>query len=157
MYMHSCWRADFTADDGLEAIAPLAAIPRTSAGIEALVDCWRPAGGAALGVGLAVLISLAGVYAEPLILALGGAAAFVYLATALISGRAGPAALDLTAATAAAWLALAATGPAVSALLVHVVWGVLRGAWPGVAPGRSFAMSWAAMHAVAALLLGLGS
>jgi hypothetical protein len=156
MYAYSCWKTD-AADDGLEALAPVAAVPRTAAGIETLVDAWRPAGGAAIGVGLAVLITLAGALAESLILALGGAAAFVYLGTALISGRAGAAMLDLTAAVAAAWLALAATGPAVSVLLVHVVWGVLRGAWPGAAPGRSFAMSWAAMHAVAALLLGLGS
>lgn len=157
MYALTCWKTDFTADDGLEVLAPVASASPTSAGIDTVMEAWRPAGGAALGVALAVLITFAGALAGPLTLALGGGAAFVYLGTAMISGRAGAAALDLAAAVAAVWLALAAAGPAVSALLVHVVWGVLRGACPDAAPGRSFAMSWAAMHAVAALLLGLGS
>jgi hypothetical protein len=145
---------DSVAHDGLEALAPIRAPVRQTVA--------RPRGGrlataAVAGVGIAILITLSGAFAEPLILALGSASAFLYLGTAAISGRMGPAALDVSAAVAAIWIAVAASGPAISVLLVHVVWGVLRGAWPGVAPGRSFAASWAALNAMAALLLGFGS
>jgi hypothetical protein len=140
--------------DGLEALAPVQVPLRRNV---ARSRGGRLAAAAVVGVGIAVLITLAGTFAAPLILALGGASAFLYLGTAAISGRVWPALLDLSAGVAAIWIAISATGPAISVLLVHVVWGVLRGALPGVAPGRSFAASWAAMNAIAALLLGFGS
>ena len=149
------WTRDVTVDDGLEPLAPFARPAVAPAG--ALPGSWAPATAALGGLLIAVLIMLTGPFAQPLVLALGGGAAFVYLGTAMISGRPGAAALDLAAAVASAGVALAATGPVAGALLVHVVWGVLRGASSDAAPGRSFATSWAALHATAALFLGFGA
>lgn len=151
------WTREFTADDGLEPLAPFTASTPVQAATQSTPGAWTVAAAALGGLLIAVLIMLAGPFARPLVLALGGAAGFIYLGTALISGRAGPAALDLAAAIATLGIVVAAAGPAVSALLVHVVWGVLRGAWPGAAPGRDFATAWAALHATAALFLGFGA
>lgn len=147
------WSREITADDGLEGLAPLPAARPLNAARHALA----PVAGMAGGVIAAALILLSGTLTGPLTLALGGTAAIVYLGTALISGRRGAALLDLSAAIAAAWIAMLAIGPAASALLIHAVWGILRGAQPGVAPGRRFAAAWAAFHATAALLLGVGA
>lgn len=138
------------ADDGLEPLAPMPAVRLATR------RALGPAGAAAGGVLLAALIALAGPFAASLVLALGGTAALVYLGTAMVSGSWRAAALDLSAAFTAAGIAAAAAGPAVSALLVHALWGILRGACPNAAPGRRFAGSWAAFHATAALLLGFG-
>lgn len=151
------WNRDFTADDGLAPLASSNTRPRAPGAALAMQTAWAPAAAGGAGVLIAVLIMLAGPFAGPLVLALGGSAGFVYLGTALVSGRAGVAALDLGAAVAAIGIAVTAPGPAVSALLVHAVWGILRGALPGASPGRSFAASWAALHATAALLLGFGA
>jgi len=151
------WTRNLPVDDGLEPLAPVNAFAHAPSAARAMHGAWGPAAAAMAGLVIAVLVMLTGDLAAPLILALGGTAAFAYLGTALLSGRVGVAALDLTAAVAAAGIALAGAGPAVSALLVHVVWGILRGAWPGAAPGRGFAASWAALHATAALLLGFGA
>jgi hypothetical protein len=148
------WHQRSATDDGLEALAPVrASQPRAPA----MARGGVPAAAAVGGIGIAVLITLTGAFAESMILALGGTAALLYLGTAMVAGRAGPALLDVSAAVGALWVAVAATGPAISVLLVHVIWGVLRGAWPGTAPGRTFAAAWAAMNAMAALLLGFGS
>jgi hypothetical protein len=144
------WHPRSATDDGLEALAPHPQAP-------AVVRGGVPAAAAVAGIGVAVLITLTGAFAESVILALGGTGALLYLGTAMVAGRAGPALLDLSAAVAALWVAVAAAGPAISVLLVHVIWGVLRGALPGAAPGRNFAAAWAAMNAMAALLLGFGS
>jgi hypothetical protein len=138
------------ADDGLEPLAPMPAVRR------ATHRTAGPAVAAAGGVLLAALIALAGPFAASLVLALGGTAALVYLGTAMVSGSWRAAALDLGAAFTAAAVAATAAGPAVSALLVHALWGILRGACPKAAPGHRFAGSWAAFHASAALLLGFG-
>ncbi len=151
------WTREFTADDGLEALAPLSRAALEPTRVTATHAGRGPAIAALAGLLIAVLIMLAAPFTASLVLALGGAAAFVYLGTALVSARLDAATLDLGAAAAAIGLAVTGAGPAVSVLLVHVVWGVLRGALPGAAPGRRFAASWAAMHAVAALLLGFGT
>lgn len=151
------WTREFTADDGLEALAPLSRATREPSRVVAAPDGRGPAAAAVAGLLIAVLAMLAAPFTGPLVLALGGAAAFVYLGTALVSARLDAAMLDITAAVAAIGIAVTGAGPVISVLLVHVVWGVLRGALPGGAsPGRRFAASWAAMHAVAALLLGFG-
>lgn len=151
------WIRDLAADDGLAPLAPFAPRAHTRAAVQAVCSTWAPAAAGGAGVLIASLIMLAGPFAASLILALGGSAGFVYLGTALLSGRVGVAALDLGAAVAAIGIAVAAPEPAVSALLVHAVWGILRGALPGAAPGWSFAASWAAFNATAALLLGFGA
>ncbi|HRP86733.1 MAG TPA: hypothetical protein PLS34_04340 [Gammaproteobacteria bacterium] len=155
------WTRELTADDGLDALSPLAPVAVAVAVEPARARAARaglgPATGAMAGVLVAVLAMLAAPMTQPLIFALGGAAGFVYLGTALVSGRLDAALLDLAAAAAAIGIAVTAAGPAVSVLLVHVVWGVLRGALVGAAPGRRFTTCWAAMHAVAALLLGFGA
>ena len=155
------WTREIDADDGLEALAPISlAAPGPARMRTAHAGHGSAAGamaGAMAGVLVAVLTMLAAPMTPALVLALGGAAGFVYLGTALVSGRLDAALLDLVAAGAAIGIAVTGTGPAVSALLVHVVWGVLRGALAGAAPGRRFTTSWAAMHAVAALLLGFGA
>ena len=152
------WNRDFTAEDGLVALAPFDPHAGTAGALRGAVhSSWAPAVAGGGGVVVAALIMLAGPFAGPLVLALGGSAGFVYLGTALVSGRLGVAAFDLGAAVAAIGIAVAAPGPAISALLVHAVWGILRSALPGAAPGRCFAASWAAFHATAALLLGFGA
>ena len=151
------WTRDLTVDDGLAPLAPIDPRAHMAATGRVLHEALAPVTAAVGGVFVAMLLIMTGPFADTLAVALGGTAALVYLGTALISGRPGAAALDLGAATATAWIALAAAGPAVSVLLVHVVWGILRGAWPGAAPGRRFAVSWAAFHATAALLLGFGA
>lgn len=148
---------EHAGDDGLEPLAPFHPATHGNTARRAIHGAWAPAGGATAGVLIAVLFLLTRPFASTLVLAMGGTAAFVYLGTALVSGRPGAASLDLGAALTAFGVALAAVGPAVSALLVHVVWGILRGASHGTAPGRSFAAAWAALHATAALLLGFGA
>lgn len=151
------WTRESTLDDGLEALAPLTHAAPGPARARAALAGHGPAAGVMAGVLIAVLTMLAAPMTQPLVLALGGTAAFVYFGTALVAGRLAAALLDLAAAGAAISIAVAGAGPAVSALLVHVVWGVLRGALAGASPGRRFTTSWAAMHAVAALLLGFGA
>jgi hypothetical protein len=150
------WPREF-ADDGLEALAPVSRPSVTHTRNSAAPATRGPAAAAMAGVLIAVLAMLAAPFTAPLVLALGGAAGLLYLGTAMVSGRLDAAALDLAAAAAAIGVAVTGAGPAVSALLVHVVWGVLRGALPGASPGRCFTASWAAMHAMAALLLGFGA
>jgi hypothetical protein len=151
------WPQRYALDDGLEALAPLApGLPASNPAI-ARRAVWVPAAAAVAGIIVAVLITLSGSMAHPLVLALGATAAFLYAGTAMISAHPGAAALDVAAAVAAVGIAVTGAGPAVSVLLVHVVWGLLRGAWPGRAPGRRFAAAWAAFHATAALLLGFGA
>jgi hypothetical protein len=149
------WLYASQADDGLEPLAPVPAAAPSTPGITA--QALAPVLAAASGVLIAALILLTGAPAPTLTIALGGAAALAYLGTALLAARPGVAVLDLGAALGAAGLAIFATGPAVSALLVHAVWGILRGSGSGAAPGRCFATSWAAFHATAALLLGVGT
>lgn len=147
------WTRELITNDGLEAMAPLPATRPLDVAPHALA----PIAGAAGGVIAAALILLTGAMATPLTLALGGTAALLYLGTAMVSGQRGAALLDLGAAATAAGVAMLAAGPPASALLVHAVWGILRGAQPAAAPGRRFAASWAAFHASAALLLGVGA
>jgi hypothetical protein len=151
------WTWDFSSEDGLEPLAPFQPATHAPSVGREMHGAWGPVAGAMTGVLIAALLMITGPFAVPMIYALGGTAAFAYLGTALVSARLGLALLDLAAAVAAVGITLTATGPAVSVLLVHVVWGILRGAWPGAVPGRGFAMSWAAMHATAALLLGFGT
>jgi hypothetical protein len=151
------WTRDLAMDDGLEPLAPIDPPAQMAATGRVLHGALAPVTAAMGGVLVAILVIMTGPFADTLAVALGGTAALVYLGTALVSGRPAVAALDLAAATATTWIALAAAGPAVSVLLVHVLWAILRGAWPGAAPGRGFAASWAAMNAMAALLLGFGS
>lgn len=151
------WTRDLAMDDGLEPLAPIDPPAQMAATGRVVHGALAPVTAAMGGVLVAMLVIMTGPFATTLAVALGGTAALVYLGTALLSGRPGVAALDLAAATATIWIALAAAGPAVSVLLVHVVWAILRGAWPGAAPGRRFAASWGAFHATAALLLGFGA
>jgi hypothetical protein len=154
------WSRASNIDDGLEPLAPLPAQVAAPGGEkmgETARQTLAPAYAAAGGALAAALILLTGPFAPALTMALGGAAALAYLGTALIAARAGAAALDLGAAAGAAATAMLALGPAVSALLVHAVWGILRSSGPAIAPGRCFAMSWAAFHATAALLLAVGT
>jgi hypothetical protein len=145
------WNRPYTGYDGLEALAPSPQTIRLPA-----VDCaLAPTAAAAAGVLAAALILLSGNAAGGLIAALGGVSALLYLGTALLAARTAPALLDLTAGIAALVVSVSQPAAAVSGLLVHAVWGILRGAWPGIAPGRRFAASWAAFHATAGLLLGL--
>jgi len=156
--MHALnWTRELAPHDGLEPLAPITPAAHLAASERVVHGALAPVTAAMGGVLVAMLVIMTGPFADTLAVALGGTAALVYLGTAAISGRPGVAALDLAAATAATWIALAAAGPAVSVLLVHVVWAILRGAWPGAAPGRRFAVSWAAFHATAALLLGFGA
>jgi hypothetical protein len=148
---------DVPSDDGLEPLAPFQPVAHAPSVGHAMDGAWGPIAGAMTGVLIAALVMITGPFAVPLVYALGGTAAFAYLGTALVSARPGIALLDLAAAVIAIGITLTATGPVVSVLLVHVVWGIRRGAWPGAVPGRGFAMSWAAMHAMAALLLGFGT
>lgn len=149
------WTRDFTTDDGLEPLGPLPSLAVAPA--HPVQAAWAPAVAALGGLAIAVLLMLTGPHAPSLVMALGGTAAFIYFGTALVSGHPGAAALDLAAAVATFVIVLAAAGPPVTALLVHVVWGILRGAWPGAAPGRAFVTSWTALHATAALFLGFGA
>lgn len=151
------WPPRHALDDGLEAIAPLASGPPASTLALAPPALWAPAAAAAAAVLVAVLVTLSGAMATPLVLAMGATAAFLYVGTATLSAHPGAAALDVAAAVAAVGVAVTGAGPAVSVLLVHVVWGLLRGAWPGKAPGRHFVAAWASFHATAALLLGFGA
>lgn len=151
------WTLDFTADDGLEPLAPLSPPMQGSLPVRPAYAAAGVFGAATSGLLIAVLVTLTGAQAPSLVLALGGVSGFMYLGTALVSGRPGPATLDLLTAGATFAIVLTAAGPAVTALLVHVVWGILRGAWPAAAPGRSFATCWAALNATAALLLGFGA
>ena len=156
--MHALnWTPDLPMDDGLEPLAPIDPRAQMAATGRVLHGALAPVTAAVGGVLVAMLVIMTGPFANTLAVALGGTAALVYLGTALVSGRPAVAALDLAAATATTWIALAAAGPAVSVLLVHVLWAILRGAWPGAVPGRRFAASWAAFHATAALLLGFGA
>jgi hypothetical protein len=147
---------DCLADDGPEPIPPLAQVGAARGSLRGFRDIQGPLAGVIAGGLIAILLLLAGPAAQALVLALGGTAALLYLGTALLSGRRIVMALDLGAAAAAAGIALAAPSPAVTVLLVHVVWGILRGSWPEAAPGRRFATAWAALNASAVLLFGLG-
>jgi hypothetical protein len=148
------WADGFASYDGLEPLAPVPApapdVLRIAGG------ALTPLAAAAGGVVAAALITLTGAPGL-LAAALGGTAALLYLGTALLARRHASRLIDLLAAVTAVGIAVAAPAAAISALLVHTLWGTLRGAWPEESPGRHFAMAWAAFHATAALLLGLAS
>jgi hypothetical protein len=147
------WTRDSSTYDGLEPLAPMPAQIALPSARFALT----PMVGAAAGGITAILISLFGSFGNVLIATLGGTAALLYLGTAMVSGRRAPALFDFGTAGVAAGLAISATAPAIAPLLVHAVWGILRGTWSGVAPGRRFSAAWAAFFATAALLLGVGA
>ena len=94
----------------------------------------------AASVLVTVVLRLTGVAGEEAIMALAGSASLVYLGTAAVAGRLGPAALDMAAALVSAGLAMGgAVGPA-TVMMVHVLWGALRASAGPAGPGRRFAV-----------------
>ncbi|MEJ2515376.1 MAG: hypothetical protein P8080_09020 [Gammaproteobacteria bacterium] len=129
----------------------LPSLPVSTAGV-APVLAWLAA-----GVLATAALRLAGPAGELALQALAGTAALVYLGTAVISGRPGVALLDL--ATAALVVGLAA-GTAVNAstvMMVHVLWGILRGPMAPAGSGRTFTSAWSLFFAAVALLAGLSA
>ncbi len=89
--------------------------------------------------------------------ALAGTAALLYLGTAAISGRPGIALFDLATAGLVMGLAAGSTVGVTSVMMVHVLWGLLRGTAAGAAPGRAFTSAWSLFFGAVALLAGLSA
>ena len=114
------------------------------------------------GVAFAVaLFSLFGVVGTdaPLapLAALAGTASLGYLGTALLSANALRAALDLSAGTAAIWLAVGAfdAQTVAAVFVVHALWGTLRSAI-GVREAPHLISNWTAFSSAMALLVLIG-
>jgi hypothetical protein len=139
-------------EDSLES---LAASPARSAAPR-LEKALAPAWWLAAAVIVTAALKLGGTAASEAFAALAGTAALVYLGTAMVSGQLKTAALDLTAATVTAGLAIGGAAPA-TVLIAHALWGALRSSLTAAGPQRQFPVGWSIFFAASALFASLGA